>query len=73
MPEEWRTEIICPIYKKDNKLECKRYRGISLLIAVYKIFTTILVQRIKRSLASTSVDLGKVEAPVITCLKLDKY
>jgi hypothetical protein len=29
MPQEWSTAIICPLYKKGNKLECSNYHGIS--------------------------------------------
>jgi hypothetical protein len=46
MQGEWQTAIICPIHKKGNMLECKNYTGISLLNAVYKIFT-MLAQRNK--------------------------
>jgi hypothetical protein len=41
------TAIICPIYKKGSKLECKIYRGISLLNVTYKIFINILSKYIE--------------------------
>jgi hypothetical protein len=45
--EEWRRSVICPIYKKGDKLECMNYREIVLLCTAYKIFTTILRNRIE--------------------------
>jgi hypothetical protein len=47
IPEAWRTEIICPIYKKGSKLESKNYRWISLLNIIHKIFTNILSKYLK--------------------------
>jgi endonuclease/exonuclease/phosphatase family metal-dependent hydrolase/ribosomal protein S28E/S33 len=47
LPNDWRKSIICPVYKKGDKLRCENYRGISLLCTSYKVFSKILESRIK--------------------------
>ena len=41
--------MIIPLYKsKGERTECKKYRGISLLSVVGKIYAGILVDRVRR-------------------------
>lgn len=47
IPDDWKKAIICPIYKKGDKLTCKNYRGISLLSTSYKTFTILVKQKLE--------------------------
>ena len=50
VPKEWKSAFIVPLYKgKGDHLECANYRGISLLSVVGKVYGTILIERIRKS------------------------
>jgi len=48
LPTEWKRSIIVPIHKKKDKLDCPNYRGISLLCHSSKVFSSVILQRIKK-------------------------
>jgi hypothetical protein len=48
VPDEWNQSVICPIYKnKGDPLDCKNYRGISLMSHAGKIYERILEVRLR--------------------------
>ena len=46
LPDEWKESIIVPIYKKGDKTDCNKYRGISLLPTTYKVMSNILLSKL---------------------------
>jgi hypothetical protein len=43
LPEPWKESITVPIYKKGDKPDCSKYRGMSLLSTTYKTLSSILL------------------------------
>jgi len=46
LPTEWTEEVVCPIYKKGDRMICSNYRPITLLNVAYKIFTILINNRL---------------------------
>ena len=46
-PNEWKTAVIVPIFKRGQRNNCDHYRGISLLNTGYKIYSKIITRRLR--------------------------
>jgi hypothetical protein len=46
LPRSWAEGVLCSVYKKGDKLDCKNHRGICLLNVTYKVFAKILYDRL---------------------------
>ena len=47
-PNQWKEGIICPLYKKGDRLGCMYYIPVTLLNVAYDIFSIILNQKLCR-------------------------
>jgi hypothetical protein len=45
-PESWTKEVLCPVYRKGDKLDCANYQGICLLNVADKVFARVLYDRL---------------------------
>ena len=48
LPDMWRDSIVIPVYKSGLRDEPANYRGISLINVMYKIFSNILYDRLRK-------------------------
>jgi sorting nexin-29 len=46
LPDQWSEGIICPIFKKGDRLNCGNYRPITLLNSAYKMYAILLNNRL---------------------------
>ena len=47
VPDDWRKALVVPVHKKGSKVQCKNYRGISLLSIPGKVYAKILDKRMR--------------------------
>ena len=56
VPPKLKDALIVVIYKKNSRLECGNYRPISLLSHIYKVFISIIANRVKNDLYTSFPD-----------------
>ena len=56
MPQNWKTKAITPVFKKGSRTEPGNYRPIAVATTFYRIFTSIMGQRLTSYLHTTKPD-----------------
>ena len=46
IPDDWHDAFVAMIFKKEDTSRCESYRPISLLSIGYRLFATVLFQRL---------------------------
>jgi hypothetical protein len=54
-PVDWREGVICPIFKKGEKNTAENYRGITLQNTGYKLYASVLSERMKGEIEEKGV------------------
>jgi len=61
----WNEEIMCPVYKKGDRLNCNNCRPITLSNIVYKIFAVllnkILIENIQNKLEGNQMGFRQID------------
>lgn len=58
IPKEWKSSISVPIHKKGEKRDPNNYRNITLLCSILKLFTKIIVNRIRYKVTTSEEQQG---------------
>jgi len=77
VPSEWRNGIIIPLPKKGDLTDCINWRVITLLSVPGKVFSSVLLGRIKNAIdsqlyAKSRLDSGKGDLVTTRYLSYDK-
>jgi len=54
-PEKWKEGIIIPIVKKGKEEKVEEYKKVTLMSSVYKIYATILAERISEEVEEKGI------------------
>ena len=58
IPDQWRTGITIPIFKKGSKKNTSNYRGISLLCSMSKLLTKIISEKLSQTIKTSEEQQG---------------
>lgn len=56
VPDDWQKGVVCPIYKKGERVRCDNHRGVMLLSHTGKIYNRIIEKRLRTYVENALVD-----------------